>query len=576
MSIASSPKTNNLDPENWEMWSEHLAKRKKPRAVCKAIPSGKTSALFWAMGPSAINDEARSAIEHLFHLSRRKEKSGKIVVELLEKRLDDTIVDESLSASLESLAWCQALPKLAELVPAAAWSQLFDRLNQTAQDAVAISYDETPLVHQLLAGELAFTLAYLFPELAASDDLADSARASISIVSDELLDGRGLPRANHLPAIRQLLACWTRCAMLARSMKSTCFTDSGQIQFEWLVRQSLRLSRRDGSQVFGDRDSGKWEKQFRAAALLLSVDLDDKAIAESALNGRKPKPKTSKTRLPASAYHSEWAETVVLRSSWARKSPALTLTYSDRSIRSELNCGRDTIWSGDWNPTIYVDENEMRPQSDWSEVCWHSDKDADYVELEIEYGNDWKLQRQILLVRKDQVLLVGDAMLGKQKGRIDYHCTLPLCDGVGFDAAAETREGVLYRNKRLGLVIPLALPEWRTELVDDYLSLSSGGLTLHQQQFGRALYAPLWIDLKPSRFAKELTWRQLTVADQLAIQPPDVAVGYRVQTGKSQWLAYRSMAERRSRTLLGKNFFCEFFAGRFLTTGETEEILQIE
>ena len=56
--------------------------------------------------------------------------------------------------------------------------------------------------------------------------------------------------------------------------------------------------------------------------------------------------------------------------------------------------------------------------------------------------------------------------------------------------------------------------------------------------------ASLFIDLRKDRFVRPVTWRQLTVAENLSIQPADVAVGYRVQIGADQWLFYRSLAPR--------------------------------
>ena len=96
----------------------------------------------------------------------------------------------------------------------------------------------------------------------------------------------------------------------------------------------------------------------------------------------------------------------------------------------------------------------------------------------------------------------------------------------------------------------------------------------------RTLFAPLWIDLSVKRARKldrdPLTWRQLTVAEQRHILPRDVAVGYRMQCGPRQWVAYRSLAAPANRTFLGINLSTEFFVGQFDTDGETESIIEIE
>ena len=88
---------------------------------------------------------------------------------------------------------------------------------------------------------------------------------------------------------------------------------------------------------------------------------------------------------------------------------------------------------------------------------------------------------------------------------------------------------------------------------------------------------PLLLDLSGKRLAKECTWRQLTVAEHLEIQPPEVATGYRAQAGKHQWVFYRSLAPRANRTLLGQNTSSETLIGRFISeTGELDELVEVE
>ncbi len=106
--------------------------------------------------------------------------------------------------------------------------------------------------------------------------------------------------------------------------------------------------------------------------------------------------------------------------------------------------------------------------------------------------------------------------------------------------------------------------------------MTDASLELRQQGQGSRLYAPLFIDLDHRRFKSPVTWRQLTVAEQLQIQPPSAAVGYRVQVGREQWLFYRSLAAPANRTVLGQNLTAEFYAGCFDSDGEADELVGIE
>ncbi len=568
-----------VTPDNWQPWVDHLQRRKKPLCLWNLFPGKKTSPLLWSE-PRESSQDAENLIRQT-HGFAQDRKPATDVRELLKDWLnpDNNRPDESYA--LQCLAWSHVLPALAEPESPEPWQQLFDHLIAVSREAVAIRLEEAPLSQQLLAGELPLTLGYQFPEIDECQDLADESWATLSNALIELLDGNGLPHGKYISSLRPLMACWTRCGWLGRAMKTKGLTVESRAQYDLLVRQAMRLTRHDGGQVFSAESEQKWNKHFINAALELVGDTTDDMIARRALGGSRSGGKSSKkaakpNKLPSAGYHCEWAAVGVLRSNWSRKSEMLAVNYAGRSLHLELNASKDTIWSGACDPVIRVDGTLLSPQDDYEEVCWYSDQDVDYLELELEYQNEWKVQRQMLLARSDQFLLIADALQGPARARIDYQCTYPSLPDVGVDPAKETREGFLYRDRRLAAVLPLALPEWRAERVDDDLARTDHGLRLAQHRVARRLYAPLFVDLKPSRFEKELTWRRLTIADRLEIQPEDVAAGYRIQVGNAQWLIYRSLAPRENRSVLGQNLSSEFFVGKFLRSGETKELLQVE
>jgi hypothetical protein len=108
------------------------------------------------------------------------------------------------------------------------------------------------------------------------------------------------------------------------------------------------------------------------------------------------------------------------------------------------------------------------------------------------------------------------------------------------------------------------------------LVAGKGHIELQQETISANLYAPLWIDLDPKRGRKPFTWRQLTVAEERRIVPRDVAVGYRVQFGKKQWLIYRSLTPPRNRTVLGHNLATDFLIARFGRDGSVKSLIEVE
>jgi hypothetical protein len=108
------------------------------------------------------------------------------------------------------------------------------------------------------------------------------------------------------------------------------------------------------------------------------------------------------------------------------------------------------------------------------------------------------------------------------------------------------------------------------------LEVADEGLELRQSADGRRLLAPLFVDLDARRCRSEVTWRQLTVAEDRRAVPVETAVGYRVQAGKSQWLLYRSLGPPAIRSVLGTNLMHEFLVADFKRDGSVRRLLEIE
>jgi hypothetical protein len=280
-------------------------------------------------------------------------------------------------------------------------------------------------------------------------------------------------------------------------------------------------------------------------------------------------------RFPSS--HSEKKATALLRANWSEAGEQVLVRFPGQSMEVELSCGGQVLCSGTWPCEVWRN-GELAPLTTaWESTCWVADEDVDYLELEIQLAQGLRVQRHVVLARQDRFLLLADAVLGDQPGPLEYRACLPLGPGTSFRGAKEGREGFLVAaRKRRALVLPLALPEWRADERVGELVSTSHGLELHQSAAGRRLFAPLFFDLSPRRLSRRLTWRQLTIGESLAIQPPDVAVGYRIAIGKEQWLLYRSLAPKGNRTLLGHNLSTETLVARFDRKGEVESIIEIE
>ena len=218
------------------------------------------------------------------------------------------------------------------------------------------------------------------------------------------------------------------------------------------------------------------------------------------------------------------------------RNPAWTLDFGRHEVAAELSNLGEIISSGTWQPEITVAGRSLALDSNgvWETICWFSDFDVDYLEIEHDCANGWRLQRQFLMARQDLFLYTADAILGPPGAThaIDYRLELPMASELKFLTNDASHEVGLKGRRALGLVLPIALPEWKRDSRVGRLDTSSGNCTLtHQTQSSTNLYVPCFIDLHPRRMRKPMTWRQLTVAEDLNILPPDRAVGFRVQVG---------------------------------------------
>lgn len=559
----------------WAAWTEHLASREYPVAVEKLLPG--RHPFLWAVPDEA---EAKGTLDLLARLDRFGSKR------LAESDAAETVADWLAEApaavpdvcwAVEAVAWCRRMPRLAAKLPGDDWWTLLDRLLGTVAMTGQFELEQHPLAHQLLAGELALTLGYLFPEIAACRKAGRKGRRALSDGLVELTDGRGFLHGKHVDLLRPLLATWTRCRAIGREVPKGSWNAKAENEYEWLVRHALRLSRADGSHVLSSGPSGGRSDELIETVLELAGNKDDRLIAALALPGGKKKAaKAERQKLPKASYHSPWGETGVLRAGWARGDSRLLAVYAGNKVRLELESAKSVLISGEWELDVRRNGQRLTPTSEWSEVCWVSDKDIDYLELEIELDGGLTVGRHMALAREDDFLFLADAVLAGEPGQLEYQGRLPLAGGVSLEMAKDTREGYLEGKRRAASVLPLALPEWRVDPRVGTLEAAGGAIELSQSSEGRALFAPLFVDLRSRRMGRPLTWRQLTVAESLQIQPPDVAVGYRAQIGKQQWLVYRSLAAKGNRTLLGHNLSTDLLIARFRRDGEVETLVEIE
>ena len=425
-------------------------------------------------------------------------------------------------------------------------------------------------------------------------------------IIDSNLDADGWPDARLLPQIGALAGCWARVSALLKSMDLEL--DGGiQIQLEWLARQCLRLMQADKSLSFaanGQADS--FDDAYWRCVASLSADPDDAVIFRMLMSHGEKNKKTKKDALEngrtsgltplmanelVAPYNvSEWSCSFLLRGTWSPKSPRVAVDFSYQDAATAGGQAAEQCFAqisrtislihGQTLPEIIVDDQAVQLTGSFEVVCERHDDDVDYIEIQAELSNGGRLNRQWLLARSEEFLLVTDTVIPKPDSKIEYRCRWPLATGITTLAESETREVYLQTSGQVSkikaLVLPLALPEWKAEKFPGKLTAESDALVLEQQIIGDALYAPLVFDLNPRRSVKKRTWRKLTVGQDRQIVADDQAIAFRFQLSKRQWFFYRALASMGNRTFLGENVNSEFVFNRLHKSGKVSSLFEVE
>lgn len=487
---------------------------------------------------------------------------------------------------------------------AAVWRE---ELLKIAQESCALEFEKEPLGYLLLAGELAFTLAYVMSrdaevKMTAKDakmvkSLRKQAQKVLSETLSEYLDGGGTPKAEWLPLFRMFAASWTRMRLMdaeilkQNSGETSIFDSDSRSNFEWMTRMLLYFTRPDGSMVFTKREkkTAFWCPELFVAALRLDSDEEDKKLALSIWPERNEKDLVKivtklQESLPDCSNNSPWGRAALMQKSW-RSRTSVTLTWEREFPQVEILSRKTPLFSGEWRFDGLWNGSELRADGSWRQVCWNSDEDADYVELELPLTEGFTLQRSVLLAKEEHFVLLGEALSGDRfrgknvlDGELRWRSFLPLAAHTQTSGSEENLELFLQSGgSPRATLLPLALPEWQCQTSDGQGVFSDSSTVCVTYSMGKsAFFAPIFLDLEPQRLHSALTWRRLSVGEKLQNIPAHTASGFRVQIDDSQWLVYRSLTPPCGRSVLGKNLNSETLVGKFCSDGNVKSIVEVE
>ena len=420
-------------------------------------------------------------------------------------------------------------------------------------------------------------LARLFADIEACRRLEEPAAKATAEEIGRLVTAAGAVGLSGSPVVLERVVRWTTIREVALATGPLPWSEDIEARWSAAAAWALRLLGRRGRILMG---AGSLPACFSRSLLDAVAGRGTGGVGRAAARtARGLRAGRSVVRPLDRACHDAEAAVAVLRSGWGRGDVRVLLEYRDPTPRIEVAVDDRILFAGGWQWSVAAAGRPLDAEAAWTVSCWEVDRRAAFFEIVAPLTGGMQLERQVVVLSKARVVLLADAVRPRPEGdaapqELRYRGVLPPASGLDCAAEAETREVVVSDTGTRCMVLPLALPEWRTAGRGGF-TVAADGLALEQHGAVR-LSAPLWIDCDAARIGRPRTWRQLTVADTRQILPPHQAVGFRVQAGCEQWLVYRALDLPRNRTLLGCNVSCEFLVGRVKKSGAVARTLEIQ
>jgi hypothetical protein len=491
----------------------------------------------------------------------------------------------ALDTSLGLLAALEVLAMGTSRLPVGDWWALWQATYLAVQRRDHRRGDTTPTVDEALIdrSELPLLIGWVFaPLLGMSDQVRDGRRQLGRSLTDET-DTDGTPAGHLLSRLPLWLAPLVRSAIWSRRFDEALWTAEQQRRFNDVLERAVALSRADGRLALTNGLPSEPFPLLQTAANLLdwSATHPGRSLLRSVEKVRSEPRSLSKSKQTGVAVmpsnQSDWARFALLRTDWSAAAASVAIAHHASLPEVDATIDGQALLHGAWGLDLQLGDATVELADEWACVCWESDPDADYAELQMTGPNRLRVERMVLLSRRDKFLLVADAISGAPAGRLRYRSRLPLAPGVKPDWLPGRRELVLTAGRSKARVLPLALPEDTTFSSPHRFEVSEHGLVLEQVADGQGLLAPLVIDWHPNRRSADALWRKLTVTEAGQVLSGDAAAAYRWQIGKQQWLLLRALKRAKvPRAVLGLHTANETVIGRFESAGTVNTILAIE
>jgi hypothetical protein len=521
-------------------------------------------------------------------------KIGNWITQQLPKSSYDPYV------ALTATGWLYALPEVGRDIPPALWLEVLQSTLTQVDRAWEQGPSEGLFPWVIWACEVPLALAKQMSHLGGKDRIVSETLNRLALLIEQTAEDPQNLLAFGAQDLRAFVASLIRSRWAADNVGARKWYPPQRRGLAKLQSIMLHLTDPNGHAMLDQTEASRYEPEFwkslmklckehKKVQLATAVALPDEIGKEQGFKSAKlRKDKTNDARLPNPSHYWEKNQMVSMRRNWRRKDCQLAVDFSRDSIWLDL-CDEagNRILSGNWDISLEYRGKPVDVDVAWNEVCWFSDDDVDYLELECDLEGTCTIYRQVMLMRHEGMVYMADSLLGNPEDlKADWKTTSTwtLDSAASFVPQAKSNEGRIERHfhdestgedrsETVALLLPLSLPEWRRGSTQGSLSGQDGTITLEARTTRTRLLSSMLLAVGSKSRSPKFTWRALTVAENLHKVSDDIAQGCRVQIDDDQWVFYRSLAPCSRRTLMGLHLGMEFYAGRFLCDDGTYEPL---
>lgn len=436
----------------------------------------------------------------------------------------------------------------------------------------------------IVDGEIPWLAGRLFGSIGDFKPAAQAGRKWLAQQIDAKTDTDGTPSAEILERLALWIAPFVRCQVWAQCFQTSLWNDKQQERFAQLAEVTASICRPDRRLALSNGFADDVSPLLKLALNQNESGSKSKSARYlSSISRQSSKPKKSVSTMgkrkikkqDRPAVQSDWSQLACLRNAWSDQPDAAVVAHHGVFPLLELIALGTTVFSGEWSASIALDGKKVKWHDDWNCVCWNSDADVDYLELQCAPAEGCLFTRQVMLSRTDHFAVIADIVKANEGVRVDYESVLPVHPQWKTKSDNETRARSLKWKKQNVRILPLFLPESNIDSVAGECNFQDSKLVSKRSALG-GIYAPLFVEWSPVRQRSFFDWRSLTVSELGNAVHPSEGAGYRCRLGNRQWLLYRNLGTSEEyRTVLGHHTNCETVIGQFDADGVVNPLIVV-